>query len=284
MNLTETEIKNILDLHIQEKTKKSFFVEQAGSLRSQLDYFIKSGCISGGTIGTVDSKNPNKQLAIIKPSTKDPNKDIYFFIDFTYGSYDDAGKFVFGGGKWNCDKFENSKLQTTLDDAKKTTANIQAKKEEFINKLTRQNNKKYKIDPTELEKLTLKPEKIDYAPKELFPNGLTLWYDPQTQSTIKGKEESVLSDILNNQSVDRDVCRKNIEDYFTSFKRKNSFVVDPVTINRAKAIVQACKDEHYGKWGVLGSGKKIDEYLDILSGNLSGGPTSYGEDSKWRLK
>ena len=122
------------------------------------------------------------------------------------------------------------------------------------------------------------------APDDLFPNGLVMWYNPNAQSEIKGRDGSVLGDILNNQSVDRNVCRKNVEDYFKSFQRKNSIVIDPATITKAKRIVQACKDEHYGKWGIAGGGNRLDGYLDILSGNKEGGPTSYGSDSIWRIK
>ena len=47
-----------------------------------------------------------------------------------------------------------------------------------------------------------------------------------------------------------------------------------------KIKVQACKNQHYGKWGILGGGNRIDNYLDILSGVKGGGPSP---DNKWRL-
>lgn len=146
--------------------------------------------------------------------------------------------------------------------------------------------KGYKLNPTRLEQSSLVKvtDKDLGAPADLFPNGLVMWYDPNKQSQISGKEGSVLSDILANQSIDRQACRKNVEDFFKSFQRKNSFVGDAATINKAKRIVQACKDEHYGKWGIAGGGNKLDNYLDILSGNKEGGPTSYGDDSIWRIK
>ena len=146
--------------------------------------------------------------------------------------------------------------------------------------------KGYKLNPTRLEQSSLVKvtDKDLGAPADLFPNGLVMWYDPNKQSQISGGEGSVLSDILANQSVDRQACRKNVEDFFKSFQRKNSFVGDAATVNKAKRIVQACKDEHYGKWGIAGGGNKLDNYLDILSGNKEGGPTSYGDDSIWRIK
>jgi len=49
-----------------------------------------------------------------------------------------------------------------------------------------------------------------------------------------------------------------------------------------KEKVQACANEFNGKWGGVLS--NIDNYVDILRGVKEGGPTSYGDDSKWRLQ
>jgi len=117
--------------------------------------------------------------------------------------------------------------------------------------------------------------------KDLFPNGLTLYYDPNKQKNIKS-DKSLVSDLLKNQAVDREACRKNVEDYYRLFK--TNATIDPSILYKVKTVVQACKNQHYGKWGVLGGGKKLDEYLDILSGVKEGGPMSYGEGSVWRLK
>jgi hypothetical protein len=108
-----------------------------------------------------------------------------------------------------------------------------------------------------------------------------MWYNPNTQSTITRNQDTVLGDILDNQDINKAACRKNIEDYYESFRRKA--VVDPATVNKAKTIVQACKGQYYGRWGVSLGGKRLDNYLDILSGDAAGGPTSYGRDAIWRL-
>ena len=108
--------------------------------------------------------------------------------------------------------------------------------------------------------------------------------DANQQSTLR-RRDSILSDILDNQSVNKSVCRKNIRDFYTSFQQKNSIVVDPTTIAQARRIVQACKDQHYGKFGVLGrGGQNIDNMLDVLSGRVAGGPLTQGSDSMWRIK
>jgi hypothetical protein len=146
--------------------------------------------------------------------------------------------------------------------------------------------KGYKLNPSRIEQSTLVKvtDKELGAPADLFPNGLVMWYNPNAQDDIKRNQGSVLADVLSNQSINRQACRKNVTDYFETFRRKNSIVIDPATITKAKRIVQACKDEHYGKWGIAGGGNKLDNYLDILSGNKEGGPTSYGDDSIWRIK
>lgn len=164
-----------------------------------------------------------------------------------------------------------------------STQEFNSDQQSFVDRFVQ---KGYKLNPTRLEQSTMVKvtDKELGAPDDLFPNGLVMFYDPNKQSSITGREETVLGDIISNQSVDRNVCRKNIDDYYEAFKRNKSIVVDPATINKAKRIVQACKDEHYGKWGVAGGGKRLDDYLDILSGNKEGGPTSYGRDSAWRIQ
>jgi hypothetical protein len=145
--------------------------------------------------------------------------------------------------------------------------------------------KGYKLNPTRLEQNSLVKvtgEQLG-APADLFPNGLVMWYDPNQQSTIRGGEQSILGDILDNQSINRTTCRKNVKDFFELYRRRNSAQVDPATADRAKRIVQACRDEHYGKWGVAG-GKNVDDMLDVLSGRKEGGPLSTGPTAIFRIK
>jgi hypothetical protein len=151
---------------------------------------------------------------------------------------------------------------------------------DFIDRFT---TRGYKLNPTRVEQSTMVKitDKELGAPGDLFPNGLVMWYDPNLQSTMSGKDDTILGDIISNQSVDKNVCRKNIEDWYEGFKRRNSIVVEPSTMTKAKRIVQACNDEHYGEWGIAGRGKKFDNILDILTGRAQGGP---GQNSPWRIK
>jgi len=164
-----------------------------------------------------------------------------------------------------------------------STADFNVKQNAFLDEFKA---KGYELNPdlTKRDNMVAVTAKELGAPDSLFPNGLTLYYNPNNQSSIKRQDTSVLGDVLANQSINRQACRKNVDDYFNAFKRKYSVVVDNSTIYKAKRIVQACKDEHYGKWGIAGGGNKLDNYLDILSGVKEGGPSSYGDDSMWRLK
>jgi hypothetical protein len=153
---------------------------------------------------------------------------------------------------------------------------------DFIDRFTQ---KGYKLNPTRIEQMNLikvTGEQLG-APSDLFPNGLVMWYDANQQSSIGGREDSVLSDILDNQSINRNACRKNIEDFYELYRRRNSAQVDPATVDRARRVVQACKDEHYGKWGITG-GNKFDGILDLLSGSKQGGPGTQGPSSIFRIK
>jgi hypothetical protein len=153
---------------------------------------------------------------------------------------------------------------------------------DFIDRFTQ---KGYKLNPTRIEQMNLVKvtgEQLG-APSDLFPNGLVMWYDANQQSSIGGREDSVVSDILDNQSINRNACRKNIEDFYELYRRRNSAQVDPSTIDRARRVVQACKDEHYGRWGIIG-GNKFDDILDLLSGSKQGGPGTQGPSSIFRIK
>ena len=162
------------------------------------------------------------------------------------------------------------------------TQDFDAKQQAFINKYLKAPFG-YVLNPPREQRSQMKAvTAADLgADSDLFPNGLTLYYDPNAQKNIKS-DKSLVSDILKNQAVDREACRKNVEDYYRSYK--TDATIDPATLYKVKAVVQACKNQHYGKWGVLGGGKKLDDYLDILSGVKEGGPMSYGDNAVWRLK
>lgn len=119
------------------------------------------------------------------------------------------------------------------------------------------------------------------APPDLFPNGLTMWYDPRQQSQM-GSDDRPLKNILDSQDLGRKTCKNNINDYYRAYLRRNSIKITKADFIPAKKIVQACKDQWYKKWPALSGGKKLDNYLNILSGVEAGGPI--GEYEYFKLK
>ena len=172
------------------------------------------------------------------------------------------------------------KGQSTTFTPNTSTSQFNQEQLDFVQKFE---NLGYKLNPTRIEQSTMVKvtDKELGAPSDLFPNGLTMFYNPNQQSDIRRSDATVLGDILDNQDINKAACKKNIEDFYESFRRKA--VVDPATVNKAKTIVQACKGQYYGRWGVTLGGNKLDNYLDILSGDAAGGPNSYGRDAIWRL-
>ena len=177
-------------------------------------------------------------------------------------------------GVWSCDGDSNFTMESTVGELKFNSRNS----EQFFSQIL---NKK-ETQPAAQETQQTQTDEPVTEPTQTGPAaGYT---DANQQSTLR-RRDSILSDILDNQSVNKSVCRKNIRDFYTSFQQKNSIVVDPTTIGQAKRVVQACKDQHYGKFGVLGrGGQNIDNMLDILSGRKEGGPLTQGSDSMWRIK
>lgn len=116
-------------------------------------------------------------------------------------------------------------------------------------------------------------------------NGPAAGYtDPNKQSELTRKD-SLLTDLLKNQSISKSVCRQQIKQFVDMYKGKAE--ADASTIMKTKNIVQRCKNQHYGKFGVLGvGGDKIDELLDMLSGSAAGGPPTSSKDPKsiFRIK
>lgn len=120
---------------------------------------------------------------------------------------------------------------------------------------------KSELSPSELN--TWKPKVASPKSEGYFNQDLIMYYDP---TQVKGATSNDFETITTNQSIDRDNCKKNIEAYWDAYKKK--IKVDPATLNSKKEVIQACRDQHRGKWGVLGAGKKWDSIVDLLSNRL----------------
>ena len=123
--------------------------------------------------------------------------------------------------------------------------------------------------------------KVVYPAGTLFSEDLVMYFPP---SNIMGAEGSNIETqfdaaVTNQTPTSKSDCKNTVEAYYKAWKTKKR--VEPNTFIPMKEKVQACVNEFDGKWGGMFS--SIDNYIETLRGG-SGGPLSYGEDSKWRLK
>ncbi len=123
--------------------------------------------------------------------------------------------------------------------------------------------------------------KVVYPAGTLFSQDLVMFFPP---SNIAGAEGANIEDqfnkaITNQTPTSKKDCKNTVEAYYQAWKTKKR--IEPNTFIPMKEKVQACVNEFDGKWGGMLS--SIDNYVETLRGG-SGGPLSYGEGSKWRLK
>jgi hypothetical protein len=113
----------------------------------------------------------------------------------------------------------------------------------------------------------------------LFSEDFYMYFPPNTvnNAAILTAFKAAVTDQTSNSKSD---CKAAIEAYYSAFKVKAK--IEPNTMDAMKEKVQACVNQFKGKWGV-GAFTKIDNYVDILTGVERGGPSSYGDDAKWRL-
>lgn len=149
----------------------------------------------------------------------------------------------------------------------------------IINKWVNQGAKLRKdLDPEEAK--TWVSRMVSPASEGYFSQDLIMYFDP----TITVKDEAITSNIQ--KAVEQRIptnqkdCKDTIETYYLAFKKKRP--LEPNEFEALKYKTQACKGEYYKDWGVLSGGRRMDNYLDIMSGGI-GGPSRAGDDAKWRL-
>jgi len=150
-----------------------------------------------------------------------------------------------------------------------------------IDKWTKQGARLRKdLDPEQAK--TWVSRVVSPASEGYFSQDLVMFFDPE-----KVNDTEIAKKIQTN--VERRIptnvkdCKMNIEKYYLNYTKKRP--LEPNELAALKGKVQACKNEFYGDWGVIFSGgNKMDNILDIMSGVKSGGPSSYGDDSKWRIQ
>jgi hypothetical protein len=121
----------------------------------------------------------------------------------------------------------------------------------------------------------------------IFPDpGLKMWIS--VEDIGKSGTTQELSTSLKNQSVTKESCKRDIEDYFNNYKQRN--VLPNIELDKAK--IKKCKRKFYKNWsrfGLLDGGNKLDAMLDVLY-RVSGAkydnevsPPNSGKDSEYGI-
>jgi len=136
------------------------------------------------------------------------------------------------------------------------------------------------LDPEEAK--TWSSRVVSPASEGYFSQDLIMYFPPENVvGSNGGKVEDEFKKAISSQTpTSKRDCKDTIEAYYQAYITKKR--VQPNTFEPMKEKVQACANEFNGKWGGVLS--RIDDYVDILRGVKEGGPTSYGDDSKWRLQ
>ena len=334
INLNESEIKRILEMHSKEK-KNKFIIKEQSSTKDDLSEMIAQACVPGGKLTKMMSKSP-KDYSIKLESTKNPGNFRYFFIDGSVGQKLGADPFKMTTMTWDVASCRSkiaqktnqtitADLQTKLDDLKKREGWVEYEELELPeNGMSKQGADQGKYgDPKIFDlgggksvKLYKKPgaqgvtstgytkEQTDLIKKyhdkgfklkdELtadeqdwifqpinipgMPKGWGMYQDP---TLIAQKADATdFEQLSTDQNIDLKTCKNKLESYYDAFKKKK--VIKVSTFNQMKATVQACVNQHDPKWGGLRPGYCRD-MVSTMKGMAKGGPSSYGDDAKWKL-
>jgi hypothetical protein len=136
------------------------------------------------------------------------------------------------------------------------------------------------LDPEEAK--TWSSRVVSPASDGYFSQDLIMFFPPENVVGSNGSniEQQFNSAVSSQSPSSKGDCRDTIEAYYKAYVTKKK--IQPNTFEPMKEKVQACANEFNGKWGGILS--RIDNYVDILRGVREGGPTSYGDDSKWRIQ
>ena len=121
---------------------------------------------------------------------------------------------------------------------------------------------------------------VSPASEGYFPQDLIMYFDPALTVKDTTITTTIQTAVTNRIPTDQKDCKNTIEAYYLAFKKKRP--LEPNEFEALKAKTQACKNEYGGDWGALSGGRRMDNYLEIMSGGI-GGPSRRGEDAKFRL-
>ena len=298
--INEEEKKNILLMHkslVNEQESKTP-VEDVNL--TKLRNSIKVGCLTNGKLKRDSSKN----IYFYRKPSATGTGDVDFFADMTY-------KFVDGSksGKWKCEGLTTLANTTTQQATQQATVDTDIARE--LEQYGWKKRADIAVTDTELSQLYQKHPKYDlyklkvntakqggYTPEQqAFINqwktekGYVEKLTPEQLASgtyqkvnVQGSEQYFPGGLIMYKPAegvqDKKACRDKVKQYYDYWKTKREDIPQS-QFDSLKSQVQACANQFDGKWGGVFS--NVDNYIKTLRGG-TGGPLSYGEDAKWRLK
>lgn len=172
--IEESEAKRILSMH---QSLKEQTTTPTKTIREQLQDLVDNGCVTGGTVVAMTATNPNKQFAIKKESSKTPGKFGYFFIDYTYGSVGEDGKFQMAKEKWSCSTGSAIKKTEETKPAPQLTPQQQKSVDDLINFYNKGPEPLYKKEEPTADQLAKKEwEKVNLKNEPGFKDTINFDY------------------------------------------------------------------------------------------------------------
>ena len=249
-------------------------------------------------------RDSSKNIYFYRKPSATGTGDVDFFADMTY-------KFVDGSksGKWKCEGLTTLANTTTQQATQQATVDTDIARE--LEQYGWKKRADIAVTDTELSQLYQKHPKYDlyklkvntakqggYTPEQqAFINqwktekGYVEKLTPEQLASgtyqkvnVQGSEQYFPGGLIMYKPAegvqDKKACRDKVKQYYDYWKTKREDIPQS-QFDSLKSQVQACANQFDGKWGGVFS--NVDNYIKTLRGG-TGGPLSYGEDAKWRLK
>jgi hypothetical protein len=312
LNINELEKERIIKLHkviketLNSNLNKKIINEQTPTQLKGVDLLnaAKSNQKCKFTFGGRAQNAPGKPTVLFKIADYDSKNgyfvkgdSIYIKDDFTFDVVRNE-KLITTNKPWKCDALFVAAPDQNAEDIKKEIA-AGWKKREDIPVSDSELATLYRKHPKyNLYTLIINKDKSgDYTPEQQA--FVKAWVDKGYKDILLPEEraagtwEQVLipgSDTIfpggkkmwrnSIGDEDRSDCRSKVKQFYKMWSQRRTDM-PAAEFDKLKQEVQGCKNQHYGKWGVLGGGNKLDRYLDELSGKVSGGTPS---SSPYRLQ
>jgi hypothetical protein len=242
-----------------------------------------AGCLKNGKIITFE----NKPVYVKKASKAFPDKfevgdTIVQYNDYTYWVFPQNGAKRKGPYRWSCPEINKAAQDKIDSEAKLKSSSVNSLKDAYI--------KKYTGDPY-FYKATLTNDEMtsgNYVKVKIKgtstaeggPFGETglIMYKQTSGDMEPGRASTNNFKRVNVTPPSKEECKKDIADIYNSYT--NSYGLDrqgnldptqidnsqQETLNNEINRARACTT-YYGNWGILGGGKQLDMYIDVLRGD-----------------